>query len=272
MIRIAATLLRPMTLVVRWRFLILELAKRDVQMRYRGSALGIAWTIGNPLLNLAMFSFVFGVVFKARWNDPRSNDAAFPLILFAGLIVYWLFAEAVAKAPALVVGNASYVKRVVFPLEILPVVAVLSALFHAAIAFVILLLAHLALFGMPPATALFLPAILAPLLLVTVGCCWLISALAVYLRDLGQIVGVLLSVTMFLSPILYPLDQVPEAMRPLLYLNPLTFVVEEVRRVVLWGGMPAWGPLAASLVGGWLFAALSALVFRRLRQGFADAL
>lgn len=270
--RIAAAVLRPALLILGWRFLIIELVKREVQSRYRGSAFGFFWTIGNPLLNLAMFSFVFGVVFKARWNDPRSNDAAFPLILFAGLIVYWMFAEAVAKAPSLIVANASYVKRVVFPLEILPIVAVVAALFHALIAFVILLLAHLWMFGPPPVTALWLPLVLLPLVLLTVGCCWLIAALAVFLRDVGQVIGVLLTVMMFLSPVLYPLEAVPEFARPLLYINPLTFVVEETRRVLLWGSQPDWRTLLPAIVGAWIFAACSAFVFRRLRRGFADAL
>lgn len=255
----------------RHRQLIAQLTRRDVSGRYRGSLLGLAWSFIHPLLLLLVYSFVFSVVFNARWNGPaQDSHAAFSLILFTGLILHGLFAEVANRAPRLILENASYVKRVVFPLEILPWVTLGSALFHLSISLLILLAGQLLLTHSLPPTALLLPLILAPLLLVTIGCAWFLAAIGVYLRDIGQAIGLLTTVMLFLSPTFYPLTALPEPGRTLLYLNPLTFIIEESRRVLLFGQLPDWGGLLIYSLISLCIAWGGFWWFQRTRRGFAD--
>jgi lipopolysaccharide transport system permease protein len=185
------------------------MVKRDVAGRYRGSILGLFWSLFNPILMLVIYTFVFSVVFKARWSVDSDSKTEFALMLFAGLMIFNLFAECVNRAPTLVIGNVNYVKKVVFPLEILPWVSLGSALFHFLVSLCVWLVACVVLFGELQVTALLLPVVLFPLLMFILGVAWFIAALGVYLRDVGQIVGVLTSVLMFLSPIFYPLSALP---------------------------------------------------------------
>ena len=253
------------------RSLIVQLTRRDVSGRYRGSLLGLAWSLLHPLLLLLVYSFVFSVVFKARWDGPAADShAAFSLVLFAGLIVHGLFADVVNRAPRLILENVSYVKRVVFPLEILPWVALGSALFHFCISLAVLLAGQLLLTHSLSLTALALPLVVAPLVFVIIGCAWFLAAVGVYLRDIGQAIGLLTTVMLFLSPTFYPLSALPESARTLLYLNPLTFVIEQGRQVLLFGHWPHWGGLALYLVIGLLIAWGGFWWFQRTRRGFAD--
>lgn len=255
----------------RHRTLIAQLTRRDVSGRYRGSLLGLAWSFIHPLLLLLVYSFVFSVVFKARWDGPaQDSHAAFSLILFTGLILHGLFAEVANRAPRLILDNAGYVKRVVFPLEILPWVTLGSALFHLSISLLILLAGQLLLTHSLPPTALLLPLILAPLLLITIGCAWFLAAIGVYLRDIGQAIGLLTTVMLFLSPTFYPLSALPEPGRTLLYLNPLTFIIEESRRVLLFGQLPDWGGLLIYVLISLCIAWGGFWWFQRTRRGFAD--
>ncbi|MCK7576295.1 MAG: ABC transporter permease [Chromatiales bacterium] len=260
-----------LTSLRRHRTLIAQLTRRDVSGRYRGSLLGLAWSFIHPLLLLLVYSFVFSVVFKARWDGPaQDSHAAFSLILFTGLILHGLFAEVANRAPRLILENASYVKRVVFPLEILPWVTLGSALFHLSISLLILLAGQLLLTHSLPPTALLLPLILAPLLLITIGCAWFLAAIGVYLRDIGQAIGLLTTVMLFLSPTFYPLTALPEPGRTLLYLNPLTFIIEESRQVLLFGQLPDWGGLLIYVLISLFIAWGGFWWFQRTRRGFAD--
>jgi len=263
--------LGPLATARRWRSLILQLARREVEGRYRGSLLGLAWSVAQPLLYLGVFTFVFGVVFEARWGVATGPRAPFGLMLFAGLIVYWLFAETVGRAPGLVVAHASLVKRVLFPVETLPMAAALAALFHTALALAVWLAGHLALVGLPPWTAVLAPIVLAPTALVALGVAYIVAGVGVYARDIGQLVTVGLTVLMFLSPIFYPLDAVPAAYRPFFFANPLTAAVEETRAVLLDGRLPGL-PTLIGLVVGCLAVIVGFAIFRRLRRGFADVL
>ena len=254
------------------RSLLKILVQREVVGRYRGSMMGILWSFFNPVLLLAVYTFVFSVVFKARWNGGSDSKAEFALILFAGLIVFNLFAECVNKAPALILINVNYVKKVVFPLEILPWVPLGSALFHAAISLGVWLLVYLAVYGMPPATALLLPLVMLPLPLLIAGLCWLLAALSVYLRDIAQFVGILTTVLMFLSPIFYPPAALPEDYRHLLLLNPLTTAIQQVRDVLFWGKLPDPAALAWYLLGSAAIAWGGFAWFQKTRKGFADVL
>jgi lipopolysaccharide transport system permease protein len=254
------------------RGLIAALVKRDVVGRYRGSAMGILWSFLNPVFMLFVYTFVFSVVLKARWSSGSDSRVEFSLVLFSGLIVFNFFSECLNKAPGLIVSNSSYVKKVVFPLEILPVVSAGAAMFHALISLEVWLLAYTALFGLPLKTVFLMPFVFVPLLLLVLGVTWFFSSLGVYLRDVSQFVGVLVTVLMFLSPIFYPANALPEEYRILLLLNPITVAVELSRDVLYWGRAPD----AASLFGYFSFSAVSAWLgfawFQKTRKGFADVL
>ncbi len=259
--------------MLRNRQLIAQMTRREVVGRYQGSVLGLAWSLFHPVLMLVVYTFVFSTVLGMRWGGAADTDhGRFALVLFTGLIVHGLFAECVSRAPGLIVGNANYVKKVVFPLEILPLVAFGSGLFHFVVSLAVLLVAHLVLVGLPPWTLVLLPLVLAPLVLVTLGLSWLLAALGVYLRDIAQIVGVLMSVLLFLSPVFYPISAVPQAYRSLILLNPLTLIIESARDVTLWGRLPDFTSLGLYTVCALLGAWAGWWVFQRSRNGFADVL
>lgn len=248
------------------------LIKREVIGRYRGSTLGILWSFLNPVLMLAVYTFVFSVVFKARWNGGGDSKAEFALVLFAGLIVFNLFSECFNRAPGLILANVNYVKKVVFPLEILPLVSMGSALFHGLISLVVWLIFYLLFFGTPPITALALPVVLIPLILFTMGLSWFLAALGVYLRDAAQFIGILTSILMFMSPIFYPVSSLPSDVQHLLLLNPLTPVIEQTRNVLIWNKLPEiWGTLLYFFAAA-LMCWLGFAWFQKTRRGFADVI
>lgn len=255
----------------RHRHLILQMARRDVVGRYRGSVLGLAWSFLNPLLMLSVYTFLFGVVFKSRWGAiAGEGHVEYALILFVGLIVHGLFAECVNRAPGLLLQHVSFVKRVVFPLEILPWTVLASALFHTAVSLCIWLLFAVASgFPLSPA-ALLLPLVLLPLVLLTMGCAWFLASLGVYLRDVGHTVALLTTMLLFLAPILYPMSAVPDKYRYLIRLNPLTFVVEQAREVLAYQSLPDFTGLAIVTAQNLVVATLGLWWFQKTRRGFAD--
>jgi len=255
------------------RTLIAQLTRRDVMGRYRGSVLGLLWSLFHPVLMLVVYTFVFSVIFKARWSEGGGDSKVeFALILFTGLIVFSLFSECMNRAPGLVLNNVNYVKRVVFPLEILPLVAFCSALFHFAVSLAVLLVFLIAVQRALHWTVLLLPLVMLPLALLTLGLSWLLASLGVYLRDVGQSVGVMIAVLMFVSPIFYPVSAVPEEFRGLLRWNPLTPTIEQAREVVIFGRLPDWWTMAKMTVIGALIAWTGLAWFQRTRTGFADVL
>ena len=226
------------------RRLIYQMARRDVLGRYRGSVLGLTWWFFHPLLMLAIYTFVFSTVFKARWGvGPEEGHAEFAVVLFVGLIVHGLFAECVNRAPQLVVSNVNYVKKVVFPLETLPWIAMGSALFHGGVSLLVLLLMRAALMEWIPWTAALLPLVMLPLVLATMGFSWFLAATGVFVRDIGQTTTVLTTMLLFLSPVFYPVSALPAEFQRVLLLNPLTFIIEQARDVLIWGRLPDWGGL-----------------------------
>jgi lipopolysaccharide transport system permease protein len=254
------------------RSLIIASVKREVLGRYRGSVMGILWSFFNPLFMLAVYTFVFSVVFQARWGGGTASKTEFALVLFAGLMMFTLFAECINRAPSLILSNVNYVKKVVFPLEILPVVALLSAMFHMIISLGVWFLAYGFFFGVPHATGLLLPLIVMPFVMLIMGLTWALASLGVYLRDVSQITGVVTSVLMFLSPIFYPVSALPENYQHLLYLNPLTPVVEMTRDVLYWGRIPDLVVLCIYWLATAIFAWLGFAWFQKTRKGFADVL
>ena len=255
------------------RYLIKKSVQREILGRYRGSILGILWAFFSPLFMLAVYTFVFSVVFKARWPSASGDSRAeFALVLFAGLMVYNVFAECVNRAPGLILANAGYVKKVVYPLEILPWVTLGCALFHLGVSFLVWLLAYCCFFGAPPATILLFPLVLIPLALLTLGLSWFLASLGVYLRDVAQLVGIATTALLFLSPIFYSISSVPERFRFVMRLNPLTPIIEAARALLFGrGGLGAAGMLyccALSLAA----AVLGFAWFQKTRKGFADVL
>lgn len=252
--------------------LIFTLAKREVEGKYRGSIFGLLWTFINPLLMLAVYTFVFSVVFNARWSTGSDSKTEFALALFAGLTVFSLFSECINRAPTLITSNVNYVKKVIFPIEVLPVVAMMSALFHYAVSLLVWLIFYLIFFGIPSGNILLLPVVIFPFCILTLGLCWFLSSLGVYLRDISQIVGVLTTVLMFLSPIFYPITALPESFQPIMELSPLTTAVVQVRDIMLFGKGVDWTALAKQLLISILVASLGFAWFQKTRKGFADVL
>jgi lipopolysaccharide transport system permease protein len=256
----------------RHRGLVLSLIRRDVLGRYRGSMMGVLWSFFNPLFMLAVYTFVFSVVFGARWEVGTQSKADFALILFAGLLIFNVFAECVTRAPTIVLANPHYVKKMVFPLEILPWVALGSALFHAVVSLGVWLLGFAFFRGLPPPTVVVLPVVLAPLLLLVLGLTWLLAALGVYVRDISQVVGILTTTLMFLTPIFYPADALPDRYRWFLLVNPLAAIVEQTRDVLYWGRLPDPGVWVLTSAVSATVAWLGFAWFQKTRRGFADVL
>lgn len=265
-----ATLLRS---VWQHRELISQMTRREVIGRYRGSMIGLAWTFLNPLLMLVVYTFVFSVVFKTKWGlGGEESQAAFAVVLFVGMIIHGLFAECINRAPSLIIGNVSYVKKVIFPLEILPVIAMGSALFHTLVSTLVLLGAMLVLGAGITWTIVLFPILIFPLILASLGFSWFLASLGVYMRDIAQITGMLTTILMFLSPVFYPLSALPDKYQIWLQLNPLTFIMEEARKVLIFGQLPDMGGWSIYLIVSALIAWLGFAWFQKTRKGFADVL
>lgn len=253
----------------RHRSLVIELTKREFSGRYQGSLGGVVWSFVQPLFLLAVYTIAFGVILKSRWGFSGSTTE-YALMLFAGLIIFNLFSECLIKSPTLVTNNPNFVKKVVFPLELLPVIAVATALIHAMIGIAVWLFGYFLLFGAPKPMAMLFPVVLVCFLPVLLGVGWLLSALGVIARDVGQVTGMLNHTLLFLTPIFYSIEAAPTVLQKLLLLNPLTFVVEQFRLVMFYGQMPALKGLVIYFVLASLFAWISLVLFRRLRPTFAD--
>ena len=256
------------------RYLMSQLAHRDFVSRFRGGVLGSGWALFNPLLMLGLYSFVFVVVFKMRWGAGATGDTHgnFVVLLFSGLIVHTFFAENVTRAPHLIVSNVSYVKKITFPLELLSLLPIYGASINFGIGLVLIAALLFSIQGSIPWTILLAPIVFAPFALLVAGLNYFLSATGVYLRDLSQIMGTIITVAMFASPVLYPLENVPEPYRNFLYLNPLTLVVEQLRRVAILGDQPDWVAMMAYTVVAAVIFCLGFLWFEATRRGFSDAL
>lgn len=248
-----------------------ELTKRDVAARYSGSSLGLLWSFFNPLLMLAVYTLAFRVFLGMRWPNLNSG-ADFSLMIFCGMIVHSMLAECIMRAPTVIVSQSNLVKRVVFPLAILPCVMVASTLFTALLSILVLLIFVLVTQHTLHATLLYLPLLYAPYALLLCGVSWLMASLGVFIRDVTQVAGVISSLLMFLSPVFYPASNLKEPYRGWIALNPLTLMIEQTRQLVLFGQSPDWHAL-----GIYSLAALAVMLFgyawfQRTRDGFADVL
>lgn len=255
------------------RHLIMQMTRRDIASSYRGSIIGMAWTVVNPLLMLAVYTFVFSVIFKARFATGGTETRIdFALNLFAGLVVFRFFSELVNQSPKQIVSNRNYVKKVVFPLEILSWVSLGSVLFRSGLSLMVLLLAELIFHHSIPWTALYFPIVVLPLIFVGLGVAWFLAALGVYIRDISQITTVFTTILMYLSAVFYPVSALPEGIRPWLRLNPVMVTIAETRKVLLLGGFPDWQWWVVTLLIGILLAFAGFWWFQKTRNGFADVL
>jgi len=262
--------LSPYIALKRHFALIVQMAKRDVASRYRGSFMGLFWSFFNPLLMLAIYTFVFGVIFKARWNMHVTSHIAFAIILFAGLNVSMMFTECANRASTLIVDNTNFVKKVVFPLETLSWSVLGAALFHLLIATIALLAIELIATHHIPWTVVLFPIVIAVFLPFMAGTIWLLASLGVFFRDLKQAIAIVTTAMMFLAPIMYPMSMIPDQYRILLYLNPLTVIAMASQNVLFLGELPRWDHLALYFVVSCLFAWLAFAWFEKTRKGFAD--
>ena len=255
------------------RFLIWNLTYREVFGRYKGSLLGVFWSFVTPVLMLTIYTFVFRTAFNAKWTDQYANSPGnFALILFIGLILFSLFSESVIKAPSLINSNVNFVKKIVFPLEILPLVTMGASIFHFFISLLVWFFACILLIGFPPATSLLLPLAITPLIFLTLGLSWFLASLGVFLRDISQVIGVACQALLFMSPIFYPVSALPEEYQWIIKLNPLTYIIDQVRDCLLLGIYPDWYTLTKFFLLSLLFAWFGYAWFQKTRNGFADVL
>ena len=262
----------PFASLMRSRSLVWELSKREVLGRYRGASFGLAWSVISPFLMLGVYAFAFGQLMKSRWPHETGGDHPYAVILFTGLIIHGFFAECLTRASTLIIANPNFVKRVVFPLDILPWPMVLSALFHTCVNLCVLSALMLVVETRLHATMLLLPLVLLPLVLMTLGVSWFLAALGVYFRDITQVMPVVATALLFLSSAIIPVSTLTPDFQTLFYLNPLTFFIDQTRAVVLIGQAPDWSSLILACAGGLLVAWLGHAWFMATQRGFADVL
>lgn len=257
--------------LVRHRYLVWQLTVRDVTVRYRGSAMGLLWSVILPVMMLVVYTYIFGFVFRSRWPNMGNDDPfQFALVLFAGLNAHALLADCLVRAPGIIVGQPNLVKKVVFPLELLSWSAIGTALFHTVISVGVLLAFEVWITGRLPWTVILSPLPLLAMVPLLVGLCWFLSSLGVFLRDIGQVITVLVTVLLFTAPIFYPLEAAPALIRPYLFLNPLTIPVENFRAAAIFGHQPDWTALGVYVLVGLAVATLGHYWFERTRRAFAD--
>ncbi|MCH2037868.1 MAG: ABC transporter permease [Rickettsiales bacterium] len=262
--------------VVSHRSLLLQIVKRDIAERYKGSLLGVLWTFITPILMLLVYGFVFTYVFKARWSHEShaiaNSDGAFTVILFSGLMLHGLFVEVITRATTSISNNVNFVKKVVFPLEILVPQLVLSSFFHFMVNLVLLAVAYLFLYQTLQPTLILLPLVIGPLLLLACGIGWFLASLGVYIRDIGHIMGLLSTVLLFISPIFFAIETLPQWGQYLVMLNPLTIIVNAFRDIAIWGVLPDFELLAYYWLVSILIVISGFFWFQKTRKGFADVL
>lgn len=255
-----------------YRDLVREIVRNEILGRYRGATFGMLWSLISPFLMLVVYTIAFGSILKGRWPQVGTTHAEFGLVIFVAIIVHGFFAECFTRAPRLMLDNASYVKRVVFPLEILPWTMLLSALFHLGMNVAVFCLLSLLYYNQLPVHALLLPVVLLPLVLVTISVSWLMASLGVYLRDIAQVAPILATAMFFLSSAIVPPEAIPAEYAIVFKLNPLTFFIDQARNVLLWGRMPDWTGLGWYAAGGLAATYAMHAWFRRASRGFADVL
>lgn len=263
-------LISPLTQLRKYHELIWQLTKRDVIARYRGSVAGLLWSFFNPVFMLMIYTFFFSVVYKARWGAIGGSKVDFAIMLFAGLIPFTIFSECINRAPNLITNNVNYVKKVIFPLEVLSWINLGSALFHAVISVFVLLLFFVWKNHYVNWTVLLFPVVNLPLIFLILGLSWILASIGVFIRDIAHSINLFTMALMFLSPIFYSVDAIPEPYRGLIYLNPLSPIIEQNREVLVLGHLPNWSSFGLSMFLGLAVAWLGYAWFDKTRHAFAD--
>jgi len=269
--------LNPLTMLRRlWaqRNLTWQMAKRDIQARFRGTWLGLLWSGLEPLLLLTIYTFVFAIVFRLQWRPGvEETRGEFALTMFCGMLLFNLFSEAVSRAPQLVVANPNYVKKVVFPVETLVISALVAAVFKMFVGYAVWLAGWVIIKGAwPNWTLVYFPLMVFPVLLTTLGVSWILASLGVFIRDIGYAIGLMLQMLFFLTPVFYRMEAVPYPYRHAMELSPLAHAIEDVRTVMMWGGQPRWGVWAATVLASALVALVGYAFFMKSKRAFADVL
>lgn len=263
----------PLGSLLQHRLLISRLVGRELESRFKGSLFGAAWYVLLPLILVLVYTLVFGVVFQTRWPQQiAGSSAVVSLYLFSGMLIFTIFAEVASRSPTLIMENAAYVKKVVFPLEVLPWIVVLSSIATFAMSMVVFICLYVALVGLPPTTALLLPILLVPYILLIVGISWFLASISVFIRDLRHAISLIVTIIMFSGPVFYPVTAIPERFRWMMYLNPVTLPLEMSKDLLFTGTVPA--------IGSWLvYLAISVLIawlghgwFMKTKKAFADVI
>lgn len=266
--------LRPAHLFIPWehRELIFSLIQREITSRYRSSLMGLIWSIITPAFTLLVYTTVFTKVFTVRWPGSNESPTEFALLIFIGMTIFNFFSECALRAPTMIVSNTNYVKKIQFPLEIMPWINLGAGLFHMLVSSIVWLAFYGLTIGIPPASSFIYLFVLIPICLYILGISWILSALGVYFRDINHIIGALLLPIMFLTPVFYPISALPPEWHQAMGLNPLAQVIEDARTALFWGGMPniiKWG---TSILFSGVFAIASLWFFQKSREGFSDVL
>lgn len=248
--------------------------RRGISQRYKGSILGLIWSFVQPLLMLGVYTFVFGIVFKSRWGTDTgvNSDAAFPLIMFCGMAVFNLFSDSVNSCGFVIENNANLVKKVSFPIEILPLVNVGTSIFYNIAWFLLLFMGSVIWLKSASWTMLLLPVTMIPVALLSAGIALAVAAFSVYLRDIPQFVAIMTQILFFMTPIFYPVELVPQNYVWLLQINPLTPLVEQTRRLFLFQQQPDYGLCFMLFLFSLFIFYLGYAAFMKLKKGFADVL
>ena len=255
------------------RSLLFQFTRRNVESRYRGSLLGLLWSFIQPLMMLFIYTFVFSIVFKAKWN--LAGDGApgvFPVVMFSGMAMYNIFQESIILNCSVITGNQNLVKKVIFPLDILPVANMGATAVLGMAWLALLVIGVLIVFGHVCWTLVLTPLVYLPLLMITLGVSYFVASLGVYMRDMQYIVGIILQVLFFMTPVFYPIENVPEQFQPILLLNPLSPILEQGRQVMIFGQVPDVWVWLRSFAIAYLVLHFGYVWFRTTKKGFADVL
>lgn len=253
--------------------LLFNLAARDFKLKYRESVLGTVWAVLYPVVVLAVYTVVFSTIFSAHWGGkPVVNKVDYAVLLFIGLIVYTIFAETISRVPTVIVNNPGFVKKVVFPLEVLPAVVLLSTVYRAGMECVALFIFLCFSSFSFHIEALLLPVILIPFLIFVFGLALIFSSLGVFLRDFDQFSALLARLMMYMLPVLYPSTIFPVRLRTFIDANPMAVYIEQIRNLVIFGQMPDWAPLGWACVWSVVVLAIGSFWFQKTRKAFADVI
>lgn len=258
--------------IIKNRYLLGQLTKKDIELKYKDSVLGMLWSVIVPILMIVIYTFVFSVVFRPQWISDTGSKFEFSLIMYCGLVAFNMLSDVMARSSGLIAANANYVKKVIFPLELLSVVITLTALFNSFISLIVLVIAKFILTHTVSVTLPLVVVVYIPLVIFTVGVSLMLSAMSVYLKDIASVISVVITVLMYVSPVFFSLESVPESYRIICEINPMTYMIENFRNVVLYGTMPNWLYLVISFVIAIVMAWLGGTIFRRAKEGFADVL